>query len=76
MAYFFKPLTYNSQIAGYLVRSFPQLWTTVDATGKMVLGSCDDKDILVPNTNTPDLRQSVKQVQKSVDDMAILARRK
>ena len=74
MAYFLKPLTYNSQVAGYLVRSWPGKWTTIDATTKNVLGTFDDSDILVSGTNTPDLRDAVRQVQKSVDQRAIQAR--
>jgi len=74
MAYFLKPLTYNSQVSGYLVRSWPSQWTTIDATSKKILGTFDDSDILVAGTNTPDLREAVRQVQKSVDERAIRAR--
>jgi Domain of unknown function (DUF1995) len=74
MAYFLKPLTYNSQIAGYLIRAYPGPWTTVDATTGMVLGTFTDAEILVPNTNTPDLRAAVRQVQKAVDARVILQR--
>jgi Domain of unknown function (DUF1995) len=73
MAYYLKPLTYNSQIAGYLLRCYPGQWTVVTSTSA-VLASYTDDDILVPGTNTPDLRQSVKLVQKYVDEQAILAR--
>ena len=52
MAYFLKPLTYNSQIAGYLVRCYPGKWVTIDAASKQVLGTFDDAEILVGNTNT------------------------
>lgn len=75
MAYFFKPLTYNSQVAGYLIRSYPSPWTTIDAATNQVLETADDNQILVRNTNTPDLRNSVKLVQKSFDERAIQARR-
>ena len=74
MAYFLKPLTYNSQVAGYLVRAYPQAWTTLDATTKAVLSTATDAQILVKNTNTPDLRGAVKAVQQSVDARAIAAR--
>ena len=75
MAYFLKPLTYNSQIAGYLIRCFPGKWTTIDAVSNQILGSLDDDEILVGNTNTPDLRESGRLVQKSVDKRAIQAKR-
>ncbi|KAL7461001.1 hypothetical protein ACHAXS_001439 [Conticribra weissflogii] len=74
MAYFLKPLTYNSQVAGFLVRSYPSLWTVLDAQTKQVLGCFTDEEILVTNTNTPDLRESGRLVQKSVDERAIRAR--
>mmetsp|Transcript_5379 Transcript_5379/g.11782 ORF Transcript_5379/g.11782 Transcript_5379/m.11782 type:complete len:80 (+) Transcript_5379:848-1087(+) len=74
MAYFLKPLTYNSQVAGFLIRSYPSLWTVLDAQTKQVLGSFTDEEILVTNTNTPDLRESGRLVQKSVDERAIRAR--
>lgn len=76
MAYFLKPLTYNSQVAGYLIRQYPGKWTTIDATSKEVLGTLNDSEILVRGTNTPDLRPSGRSVQKSVDDRAIRARSK
>lgn len=76
MAYFLKPLTYNSNVSGYLVRVFPSKWTTIDAATKAILGTFDDKEILVPGTNTPDLRTAVRQVQKSVDERAIRARQR
>ncbi|OEU11158.1 hypothetical protein FRACYDRAFT_193086 [Fragilariopsis cylindrus CCMP1102] len=80
MSYYLKPLTYNSQIAGYLIRSYPSLWTVLDSSGgggvkaAKVLTTYTDKDILVQGTNTPDLRASGKLVQKSVDERAIAAR--
>ncbi|VEU35498.1 unnamed protein product [Pseudo-nitzschia multistriata] len=74
MAYFLKPLTYNSQVAGYLIRSYPSNWTVLDATSKAVLGTFSDGEILVQGTNTPDLRASGRIVQKSVDERAIAAR--
>lgn len=75
MAYFLKPLTYNSQVAGYLMRCYPGKWTTIDAVSKEVLGTFDDDEILVGKTNTPDLRESGQRVQKSVGERAIRARR-
>mmetsp|Transcript_445 Transcript_445/g.802 ORF Transcript_445/g.802 Transcript_445/m.802 type:complete len:82 (+) Transcript_445:514-759(+) len=75
MAYFLKPLTYNSQIAGYLIRCYPGKWTTIDAVSKHILGSFDDDEILKGNSNTPGLRESGRLVQKSVDTRAIQARR-
>jgi len=74
MAYYFKPLTYNSQIAGYLIRSYPGPWTVVDAATCQALASYSDDEILVPNTNTPDLRAAVRLVQQAVDQRAIRAR--
>lgn len=74
MGYFLKPLTYNSQVVGYLIRLYPGKWATIDAVSNEILGTSDDEDILVPGTNTPDLRQAGRLVQKSVDDRAIRAR--
>ena len=74
MAYFLKPLTYNSQVAGYLVRAYPSDWATVDATSKQVLKTFSEDQILVRGTLTPDLREPGKLVQKSVDERAIKAR--
>jgi Domain of unknown function (DUF1995) len=76
MAYFLKPLTYNSQIAGYLVRCYPGPWTVLDSTTGVALETYTDGDILVPNTNTPDLRAAVRRVQKAADERAIRARAK
>ena len=76
MAYYNKPLTYNSQVAGFLIRSYPSLWTVLDAQSKAVLGSFTDSEILVDKTNTPDLRESGRLVQKAVDERAIQARAK
>lgn len=75
MAYFFKPLTYNSQIVGYLQRRYPNDWVTLDATTKKSLKSFSDSQILVPKTNTPDLREPGRLVQRVVDQRAIEARR-
>eukprot|EP00804_Cyclotella_cryptica_P018937 CCRYP_006443-RA/>CCRYP_006443-RA protein AED:0.40 eAED:0.40 QI:133/1/1/1/1/1/2/344/285 len=74
MAYYLKPLTYNSQIAGYLIRTYPQPWKVVDVVTNKVLGTFSDAEILVEKTNTPDLRESVRLAQKSVDERAIRAR--
>jgi hypothetical protein len=74
MAYYVKPLTYNSQVAGYLIRAYPSPWTVLDARSKAILGSFDDGEILVDGTNTPDLRGSGRLVQRSVDEWAIRAR--
>ena len=74
MGYFLKPLTYNSQVAGFLIRSYPSDWTVLDAVSKEVLGTFSDDEIRVRNTNTPDLRASGKLVQSSVDQRAIRAR--
>jgi hypothetical protein len=70
MAYYLKPLTYNSQVSGYLIRQYPNPWTVVDTTNK-VLGKFTDKEILVDKTNTPDLRNSVRLAQKNADEKAI-----
>jgi hypothetical protein len=75
MGYFLKPLTYNSQVAGYLIRRYPGPWLTLDAASKKVLSTCTDNEILVPDSNTPDLRSAGRLVQKSVDERAILASR-
>lgn len=74
MAYFLKPLTYNSQVAGYLIREWPSDWVTIDATTKDILQKVNDASILVPKTNTPDLRESGKLVQKSVGEQAMKSR--
>ncbi|KAL7555322.1 hypothetical protein ACHAWF_019008 [Thalassiosira exigua] len=74
MAYYLKPLTYNSQVAGFLIRSYPSSWTVLDAQTNAVLGSFSDEEILVDRTNTPDLRESGRLVQKSSDERAIRAR--
>lgn len=76
MAYYQKPLTYNSQVVGYLVRKYPKDWTTIDVVSKEVLGIFTDSEILFGKTNTPDLRESGRLVQKSVDERAIRARTK
>jgi hypothetical protein len=75
MAYYLKPLTYNSQIAGFLVRSYPGDWTVLDAVTKKALGSFKDSEILFGASNTPDLRESGRLVQKSTDERAIAARK-
>ncbi len=76
MGYFLKPLTYNSQVAGFLIRSYPSDWTVIDAFSNDVLGSFSDQEILVRGTNTPDLRQSGRLVQRSVDERAIRERQR
>lgn len=76
MGYFLYPLTYNSQVAGYLIRRCPGPWVTLDAATKKVLGTLKDDEILVQDSNTPDLRPAGRLVQKSVDERAILARRR
>uniref|UniRef100_A0A7S2PB79 DUF1995 domain-containing protein n=1 Tax=Leptocylindrus danicus TaxID=163516 RepID=A0A7S2PB79_9STRA len=75
MAYYYKPLTYNSQIAGYLIRKFPEKWTTIDAATKETVLVTSDNDILVRGTNTPDLRNSVRAIQKAFDTRAIMERK-
>ena len=47
MAYFLKPLTYNSEVAGYLIRNYPAKWAVIDATTKETLATYSDKEILV-----------------------------
>lgn len=74
MAFYLKPLTYNSQVAGYLIRCYPNSWTAWDALTKKSLGSFSDSEILFGDTNTPDLRSAGRLVQKSTDDRAIAAR--
>jgi len=74
MSFYYKPLTYNSQLAGYVIRSYPSLWTVLDATTQQVLQTYTDEEILFLNSNTPDLRSSTRLVQKSVDARAIAAR--
>ena len=74
MAYFLKPLTYNSQVVGYLARSYPNDWTTIDLVSKEVLSTYKDSEILFGQTNTPDLRDPGRRVQKAVDERAIQAR--
>ncbi len=76
MGFFLKPLTYNSQVAGFLIRSYPSDWTVLDAVSKEVLSTFSDDEIRVKNTNTPDLRASVKLVQTSADQRAIRERQR
>jgi hypothetical protein len=76
MAYYLKPLTYNSQVVGHLQRCYPNDWAVIDATTQKSLQSFSDLQILVPKTNTPDLREPGRVVQRAVDQRAIEARRK
>ena len=75
MAYFLKPLTYNSQVVGYLTRKYPNDWTLVDLVSNKVLSTYKDSEILFGNSNSPDLRDPGRRVQKAVDERAIQARR-
>jgi hypothetical protein len=75
MGYFLKPLTYNSQVVGYLARNYPNDWATIDLLSKQVLGTFKDEEILFGQSNTPDLRESGRLVQKCVDERAILSRK-
>lgn len=74
MAYFLKPLTYNSQVAGYLTRSYPAKWAVIETATKKVLASFSDEEILVKGTNTPDLRNSGRIIQRAADERAIKER--
>lgn len=76
MAHYLKPLTYNSQVAGYMIRSYPGDWTAIDVVTKKALGSFSDAGVLFGDSNTPDLRAAGRLVQKSTDDRAIAARNK
>ena len=42
--YFLKPLTYNSSVAGFLIRQYPSRWTVLDAVSKRELGSFSAKN--------------------------------
>jgi hypothetical protein len=92
MAYYLKPLTNNSVVAGVLLRRYPGRWTVLGTTAAgaaetttaarsslsstkqkspppqprlvVPLGSFTDEEILVPKTNTPDLRPAVRLVQR------------
>lgn len=75
MAYYLKPLTYNSQVVGYLGRQYPTDWVTVDGLSQQVLASYSDAQILFGQTNTPDLRDPGKRVQQAVDARAIASRK-
>lgn len=75
MAYFFKPLTYNSMVSGFFVRSYPGAWTAMDAVTKKSLGTFSDAETLFGDSNAPDLRAAGRLVQKATDDRAIAARR-
>jgi hypothetical protein len=75
MAYYLKPLTYNSQVAGYLMRCYPSPWTTLGYDGAL-LGTASDQEILVGDSNTPDLREAGRRVQKAIDERAIRARQR
>ena len=74
MAYYLKPLTYNSQIAGYLLRCYPNNWITMSSDDSTILNNANDESILVKGTNTPDLRASASFVSKFVSDRAIRLR--
>jgi hypothetical protein len=74
MAYYLKPLTYNSQVVGYLARKYPSDWAAIDLVSKDALGTYSDDEILFQKTNTPDLRGPGRLVQKCVDERAIRAR--
>jgi len=76
MAYYLKPLTYNSQVVGYMVRNYPGAWTVMDGVTKKALGSFTDKEILFGESNTPDLRSAGRLAQKATDDRAIAARKR
>jgi hypothetical protein len=71
MGYYWKPLTYNSQVAGVLTRCYPNPWKVFDAASQKILAEFSDAQILVPETNTPDLRNSVQLVQKAAGERAI-----
>jgi hypothetical protein len=71
MGYYWKPLTYNSQVAGVLERCYPKPWRVLDAASGNILAEFSDAQILVPETNTPDLRDSVRLVQKAADQRAL-----
>jgi hypothetical protein len=77
MAYYNKPLTYNSQVVGYLIRTYPGPWCTIfSASGNTVLlATRSDDEILVRGTNTPDLRESGRLAQQAVDERAIKTRK-
>lgn len=74
MAYFLKPLTYNSMVSGFLLRNYPMPWTVFDAMTEKSLATFTDTDILFGDSNTPDLRKSGRLVQKATDDRAIASR--
>jgi hypothetical protein len=76
MAYFLKPLTYNSMVSGFLIRNYPGPWTVLDAVTKKCLGTFTDQEILFKESNTPDLRASGRLVQKATDERAIAARKR
>ena len=75
MAYYLKPLTYNSQVVGYLARQYPSDWAVIDSLSKELLETYRDSQILYQSTNTPDLRAPGKLIQKFVDERAIAARK-
>lgn len=75
MAYYLKPLTYNSQVVGYLCRNYPNDWAAIDLLTKQVLKSYTDEEILFGDSNTPDLRGPGVMVQKCVDERAIQSRK-
>ena len=69
MAYYTKPLTFNSQTVGYIVRCYPSPWTVLSSWSgsiakSQVLGTFSDDQILVPGTNTPDLLAPGQLVQQ------------
>jgi len=75
MSYFAKPITFNSELVGTLTRIHPKPWTVTTTKGK-VLKTWTDEEILVPKSNTPDLRGPVKLLCDEYQRAAIAARKK
>jgi hypothetical protein len=73
--YYQKPLTHNSQISGYLLRSYPSPYQVLDPQGRVLKTYGSEDEVLVRGTNTPDLRDAVKICSAEADRRAIEARR-
>ncbi|GMH49985.1 hypothetical protein TrRE_jg2798 [Triparma retinervis] len=72
--YYLKPLTHNSQISGYLLRSYPDPYQVLDPQGRVLKTYVSEEEVLVRGTNTPDLREAVKICSLEADRRAIEAR--
>ncbi|GMH78409.1 hypothetical protein TrST_g10656 [Triparma strigata] len=62
-----KPLTNGGLVSGHLLNE-GEGFKVVNAEGDRVIKVFKDEDIIVKNSNTPDLREAVKLAQVDMDD--------